>query len=111
MELAQLKLRAMRGDICFGADYIRLYAFKRQNKERYAAQKLDWVEAKTNTRAEPFLEIEAQEAQQLMDDLWDCGLRPSEGTGSAGAMAATQKHLEDMKTITFHALKIQKKEN
>ncbi len=40
-------------------------------------------------------------AQQLIDSLWDCGLRPSEGTGSAGAMAATQKHLEDMRRLVF----------
>jgi hypothetical protein len=37
--------------------------------------------------------------QKLMDDLWDCGLRPSEGTGSAGALAAVEKHLGDMRKI------------
>jgi len=40
-------------------------------------------------------------AQVLMDDLWDAGLRPTEGTGSAGALAATQRHLEDMRTLVF----------
>jgi hypothetical protein len=40
-------------------------------------------------------------AQQLMDDLWRCGLRPSEGTGSAGALAAVKYHLEDMRKIVF----------
>lgn len=40
-------------------------------------------------------------AQGLMDELWDCGIRPSEGSGSAGAMAATQKHLEDMRKLVF----------
>ncbi len=40
-------------------------------------------------------------AQNLMDSLWDLGFRPSEGTGSAGAMAATQKHLEDMRKLVF----------
>jgi hypothetical protein len=43
-------------------------------------------------------------AQELMDRLWECGLRPAEGTGSAGALAATQKHLEDMRGIAFHKL-------
>ncbi len=33
-------------------------------------------------------------AQELMDDLWRCGVRPAEGTGSAGALVATQRHLE-----------------
>jgi hypothetical protein len=40
-------------------------------------------------------------AQELIDGLWQAGLRPSEGTGSAGALAATQKHLEDMRRLVF----------
>jgi hypothetical protein len=46
-----------------------------------------------------------REAQVLMDDLWRCGIRPTEGAGSAGAMAATQKHLEDMTQIAKGALR------
>lgn len=46
------------------------------------------------------------EAQQLMDELWTAGLRPSEGTGSAGALAAAERHLNDMRKLAFHALKI-----
>lgn len=53
---------------------------------------------------QPTMNIENDTAQQLMDQLWQCGLRPSEGTGSAGSLAATQAHLEDMKTIAFSAL-------
>ncbi len=47
------------------------------------------------------------EAQALMDELWNVGLRPSEGTGSAGAMAATQKHLDDMQGIAIGLLRQQ----
>jgi hypothetical protein len=36
-----------------------------------------------------------------MDELWHAGIRPTEGAGSAGAMAATQRHLEDMRTLVF----------
>lgn len=43
-------------------------------------------------------------AQKLIDDLWDAGLRPSEGSGSAGCLAATQKHLKDMRAIAFNRL-------
>ena len=39
-------------------------------------------------------------AQELMDSLWQCGLRPSEGAGSAGALLATQNHLKDMQEIS-----------
>lgn len=50
---------------------------------------------------EPFARLTPEAAQELMDDLWRCGLRPSEGSGSAGALAATQRHLEDMRTLVF----------
>lgn len=47
-------------------------------------------------------------AQQLIDELWRCGLRPSEGTGSAGSLAATERHLADMQKIAYSFLKIDK---
>lgn len=54
-----------------------------------------------NTVAEPMLRINIQQAQQLMDELWQCGLRPTEGSGSAGSLAATERHLKDMQRIAF----------
>jgi len=50
--------------------------------------------------------LRTQQAQTLMDDLWNAGLRPSEGSGSAGAMAAVQQHLADMRKIAFVKLGI-----
>lgn len=50
---------------------------------------------------EPAMRLSIQSAQQLMDELWQCGLRPTEGTGSAGSLAATQRHLEDMRRLVF----------
>lgn len=46
----------------------------------------------------------ADEAQVLMDSLWSCGIRPSEGTGSAGSLAATERHLADMRAIVANSL-------
>lgn len=53
----------------------------------------------------PSFRIGKAEAQVLMDDLWHCGLRPSEGTGSAGQLASTQRHLEDMRMLVFWHVK------
>lgn len=49
----------------------------------------------------PTMSISMTAAQELMDSLWECGLRPSEGSGSAGALLATQRHLDDMRRIVF----------
>lgn len=54
---------------------------------------------------QPTTQLDPTAAQKLMDQLWDCGLRPSEGSGSAGAMLATQQHLKDMQKITTGLLK------
>ncbi len=43
-------------------------------------------------------------AQTLMDDLWAAGLRPTEGTGSAGSLRATENHLKDMQRLVFNKL-------
>lgn len=50
---------------------------------------------------EPTVRIHQDAAQQLMDELWQCGLRPSEGTGSAGQLKAVQDHLADMRKLVF----------
>jgi hypothetical protein len=50
------------------------------------------------------MEINHAEAQHLMDQLWSCGIRPTEGQGSAGSLAATERHLKDMQTIAFKLL-------
>lgn len=53
---------------------------------------------------EPTLSLKTEEAQHLMDELWRCGLRPTEGTGSAGSLAAIERHLKDMQAIAFGLL-------
>lgn len=54
-----------------------------------------WLESR------PTLEIRREEAQEFMDQLWNCGIRPTEGAGSVGQMAATERHLEDMRRLVF----------
>ena len=69
------------------------------------------IETKTvepGDHVEPITRIDDMQAQVLMDELWACGIRPTEGSGSAGSMAATTKHLEDMRTLYFHTLEIPK---
>ena len=42
-----------------------------------------------------------EQAQAFMDELWRVGFRPTEGSGSAGSLAATERHLEDMRALVF----------
>ena len=49
----------------------------------------------------PTFDLTNASAQEMMDSLWGIGFRPSEGSGSAGALAATQRHLDDMRKLAF----------
>ena len=47
------------------------------------------------------LQLHRDQTQDLMDKLWKVGFRPTEGKGSAGALAATERHLADMRRLVF----------
>lgn len=72
------------------------------------AQSLNMVDLPAGQQADPFMRLKPEDAQQLMDELWRCGIRPSQEEGSTGQAAATQRHLDDMRTLAFHALKVPK---
>lgn len=73
------------------------------------AKKVEFMEDGDKRYTEPMLNLNIQEAQLLMDELWRCGLRPTEGTGSAGSLRATEKHLADMRKIVMKKLNIEDK--
>jgi len=52
------------------------------------------------------IKLTNEEAKYMIDSLWQAGVRPSNGEGSSGQLAATQSHLEDMRTIAFKTLDI-----
>jgi len=49
----------------------------------------------------PVLSLEPEDAQVLMDMLYGIGVRPTEGNGSVGQVAALKAHLDDMRRIVF----------
>ena len=75
-----------------------------ESRALYVARPLIFDKIEPGTRTQPAIRLEREDAQRLMDELWQAGLRPSEGTGSAGSLAATERHLSDMRSIAFAAL-------
>ena len=57
----------------------------------------------------PFLQLAYEDAQRLMDELYHCGVRPTEAAGTAGSMKATQDHLQDMRCIVASKLSVKLK--
>lgn len=66
---------------------------------------IEFIEVEEGSFVNPAIRIDKTEAQILMDELWSCGVRPTEGSGSAGSLKATENHLQDMRTIAFSLLK------
>lgn len=56
------------------------------------------------------LRLSEDEAQQFCDSLWAAGVRPTNGEGSVGQLSAVQEHLEDMRKLAFHSLKVMRDE-
>ena len=68
--------------------------------EPLLAKRVEYVETSLlEVSHEPTFQLSRDEGQQLMDALWVVGLRPTEGMGSAGALAATQDHLKTLKEV------------
>jgi hypothetical protein len=74
-----------------------------------AATNLIMATVEDGERVPAFLTLDRDVAQQLIDGLYACGFRPSGEVESVGHLAAVKYHLEDMRTLAFHALgKLQK---
>lgn len=58
------------------------------------------------TDANPICKMSQKNSQSLFDDLWNMGMRPSDGDASIGQLAAVQRHLSDMRKLVSNKLKV-----
>ncbi len=68
---------------------------------------IQWETIPQYEEIKPTLSFRMEQAQVLMDDLWNAGVRPTEGAGSAGAMRAAEHHIADLRRVAFKALGIE----
>lgn len=97
----------IRAERCIWGDGIRLHAGEERPDGSIGVFQAPVAVAQEpgSHYGDPFLRLSTTDAQRLMDELWHCGLRPSEGSGSAGSLAATERHLKDMRTIAMGLLR------
>jgi len=50
---------------------------------------------------EPSIILTQSETQNIMNELWKCGIRPHDGNGSSANVDAIKYHLEDMRKLVF----------
>lgn len=83
---------------------IELAGYERRGDQNYLLGAPVETPVPEGVLIDPFLTLDPTQSQQLMDDLWQCGVRPSEGRGSAGQLASIERHLADMRRLAFTAL-------
>lgn len=99
-----MEIRVMAAPWHNGVEF--LIEEKRPNGDIAVVKNLTMEPITPGMYQEPTGRITKQAAQVLMDDLWAAGLRPSEGSGSAGSLRATERHLEDMRSIVSKKLDV-----
>jgi len=75
-------------------------------KPRLVAKSLEFAEVPNGAPIDPTFSLQRDEAQELIDMLWSCGLRPTQSKSSAGQLDAVERHLADMRAIAFNKLEI-----
>ncbi len=88
-------------DRMFGREFAVRMAKK--NERGFAfAHPVQWeVRENDSMEIRPCFSLDKDEAQAFMDELWHVGFRPTEGSGSAGSLAATERHLKDLQRLVF----------
>lgn len=102
MKIDEVKLRAVSAPWWGGIEFLLFEQVS--SAGTIARAEVIMHEVSEGEYSEPTFKLSYDKAQILIDDLWNCGVRPTEGTGSAGSLKATQEHLKDMQKIAFDLL-------
>lgn len=66
------------------------------------AEAIDFKVYQPNEQPNPAkVQLTHSEAQELIDRLWACGLRPTEGKWTAGLIESMKEHIGDLRKIAF----------
>jgi hypothetical protein len=63
------------------------------------ATTVDMVDVPNGAVIAPFLSLQPEAAQMLMDELYASGLRPGQEVNTQGRVAAMQAHIEDLRRL------------
>jgi hypothetical protein len=108
----QLDIRVYRADADIWGDKISFVVFHKAAPYHMVPEKvsvgrlsMETLEDNGYAPPEPTFTIPRAAGQKLMDELWNMGIRPSD-IGTPGHLAATVKHLEDMRAIVGEKLAV-----
>lgn len=96
----------IRVDKNFAALGYSVYIFEQTNGRISICEDIIMRTLEEGQLANPKITLRESQAQQLMDDLWNAGIRPTSAKIHEGTVEAINRHLEDMRKISGHKLGI-----
>lgn len=90
----------------FGFDIRAAYREPTPSSVIAVAQPVEFKTVPVGSLMQSMLSLTEEDCRALMDELWAAGIRPSNGEGSVGVVAALKHHLDDMRTVAFHKVGI-----
>jgi hypothetical protein len=103
-----LKFRIFRNPADFGFQFHAYIDERDAGGGVYVAKPVEFERTEPGTAAmTSLLSISDKQAQQIIDELWDAGVRPSNGEGNSGQIGAMKMHLMDMRAIVSQQLGVE----
>jgi hypothetical protein len=94
----EVKIQAERSLVHY---CIRLFGYVKTNGKSASIKPVELTEVPDGREWEPFLKLEYEEAQSLLESLWEAGVRSPQITSTLGEINATKHHLKDMQRLVF----------
>ena len=92
----------------FGTDRLELRVTRIAGNIEEVLGSDGWHPAVAGDFTAPSYLMRGEDAQELANRLWDNGIRPEQSKQSQGAHDAQGKHLEDMRSLAFAKLNVEK---
>lgn len=84
----------------FGWDRISVRIAQENTPRTYAhMQPATFVETPRGTFVGEAFQLDESGAQEMMNELWRLGIRPTDNTGSTGHLRAVENHVTDLREI------------
>ena len=88
---------------------VELWMFEERNGKRGFAENIVFkVPEEEGLYESPTATMGLDEAQELANSLWSAGIRPEQSRQAQGAHDAQGRHLEDMRSLAFAKLNVDK---
>lgn len=69
---------------------------------------LGWIDVDAGEEWGPTIQVESEALQELVDDLWRVGIRPTEGKVSDRTLQAQEEHIKSLREVTANLLALEK---